>query len=70
MSAANINCNISADQIRTGRPGMLLDYHECESVDALVCILNDVVQSGFLLEKIIPQPYGCFVVLFRRHDIG
>lgn len=57
-------------QAQCNGPGMRLDYHECEDVDALVCILNDIVHSGFLLEKIIPQPYGRFVVLFRRNDFG
>ena len=47
-----------------------LDYHECESVESLVFILNEIVTSGFFLDKIIPQADGTFVVLFRRGDFG
>lgn len=47
-----------------------LDYHECENIDSLVRVLNDIVSSGFILDKIIPQADYSFVVLFRRHDLG
>ena len=55
---------------RCNGPGMRLDYHECEGVEELVRVLNDIVSSCFILEKVIPQPDECFVVLFRRHDFG
>lgn len=56
--------------VRCNGPGMRLDYHECDGVDNLVQILNDIASSCFILEKVIPQPGECFVVLFRRHDFG
>ena len=59
-----------AHMARCNGPGMRLDYHECSSVEDLVRILNDIVSSGYILEKVIPQPDECFVVLFRRHDFG
>ena len=55
---------------RCNGPGMRLDYHECASVDDLVQVLNDIAADCFILEKVIPQPGECFVVLFRRHDFG
>ena len=57
-------------QARCNGPGMKLDYHECDSVEDLIQILNDIASSCFLLEKVIPQPDERFVVLFRRHDFG
>lgn len=47
-----------------------LDYHECEDMESLVRVLNDIVSSGFILDKIIPQADYSFVVLFRRDDFG
>ena len=55
---------------RRGDSGMRLDYHECDSVDDLVRILNEIAGSCFILEKVIHQPGDSFVVLFRRHDFG
>lgn len=57
-------------QARCNGPGMRLDYHECEGVESLVQVLNDIASSCFILEKVIPQPGDTFVVLFRRHDFG
>ena len=48
----------------------VLDYHECEDSESLIRVLNEIAQSGFLLEKVIPRPDECFVVLFRRNDFG
>lgn len=59
-----------AYRLHYGGPDMRLDYHECAGTDDLVRVLNDIVADGFLLEKVIPQPEECFVVLFRRGDLG
>lgn len=47
-----------------------LDYHECENMESLVRVLNEIVANGFILDKIVPQADYSFVVLFRRHDFG
>lgn len=51
-------------------PEMVLDYHECDSPESLVQVLNDLVENCFFLEKVIPQPGETYIVLFRRRAYG
>lgn len=55
---------------RRSCPEMVLDYHECDSTEALVQVLNDLVENCFFLEKVIPQPGDTYIVLFRRRAYG